>query len=101
MMQAAPLLERVEQAAKDIPEFLGEVFAAQAYLARGQGDHALMVEKSQQALALLPKSSLNSRGIVAINLGLAYWHMGKMQAAEEVLAEALEAGQATDNHYAT
>ena len=97
---AVPLLERVEQAARDIPEFLGEVFAAQAYLARGQGDHALMVEKSQQALALLPKSSINSRGIVAVNLGLAYWHMGQMGAAEEVLAEALEAGRATGNHYA-
>ena len=97
---AAPLLERVEQAAKDIPEFLGEVFAAQAYLARGQGDHALMVQKSQQALALLPENSIHSRGIVAVNLGLAYWHMGQMKAAEEVLAEALEAGRATGNHYA-
>ncbi|MBN1450563.1 MAG: hypothetical protein JW963_06065 [Anaerolineales bacterium] len=57
---AAPLLERVEQAAKDIPAFLGEVFAAQAYLARGCGDHELMVKKSQQALSLLPKSSVNS-----------------------------------------
>ncbi len=98
---AAPLLERVEQAAKGIPEFLGEVFAAQAYLARGLGDHALMVQKSQRALALLSKSSIHSRGIVAINLGLAYWHMGQMQAAEEVLAEALDAGRATNNHYAT
>lgn len=97
---AAPLLEQVEQTAKDIPEFLGEVFAAQAYLARGQGDHALMVEKSQKALALLPESSITSRGIVAVNLGLAYWHMGQMGAAEKVLAEALDAGRATGNHYA-
>jgi LuxR family maltose regulon positive regulatory protein len=97
---AAPLLERVEQAAKAIPEFLGEVYAAQAYLARGRGDHECMVERSQHALKLLPKSSVNSRGIVAMNLGLAYWHMGQMRAAEEVLVEALEAGQATGNHYA-
>jgi LuxR family maltose regulon positive regulatory protein len=97
---AKPLLERVEQAAGEMPEFLGEVYAAQAYLARGSGDHELMVKKSQQALSLLPKSSVNSRGIVAMNLGLAYWHMGQMQAAEEVLAEALEVSQATGNHYA-
>jgi len=97
---AAPLLERVEQAAKDIPPFLGEVFAAQAYLARGRGDHALMVEKSQRALALLPKSSFHSRGLVALNLGLAHWHMGQILAAEEALTEALEAGQKTGNQYA-
>ncbi|MEJ2597822.1 MAG: LuxR C-terminal-related transcriptional regulator [Anaerolineales bacterium] len=98
---ATPLLERVEQAAKDAPpEFLGEIFAAQAYLALGQGDHARMVEKSQQALVLLPKSSVNTRGVVALNLGLAYWHMGQMQAAEEILAETLQAAQAADNHYA-
>ena len=97
---AAPLLEQVEGAAKNIPEFLGEVFAAQAYLARGRGDHALMVQKSQKALALLSESSISSRGIVAVNLGLAYWHMGQMRAAEEVLAEALEASRATGNHYA-
>ncbi|MGD8403409.1 MAG: LuxR C-terminal-related transcriptional regulator [Anaerolineales bacterium] len=97
---AAPLLERVEQVAKDIPEFLGEVYAAQAYLARGQGNHERMVERSQQALKLLPKDSIDSRGIVAVNLGLAHWHMGQMQKADEVLAEALEAGQKTSNHYA-
>lgn len=97
---ADPLLEHVEQAAKDIPAFLGDVYAAQAYLARGVGDHERMVERSQQALALLPKSSLNSRCIVALNLGLAYWHMGEMHEAERILADALEAAQATDNHYA-
>ena len=97
---ATPLLERVEQAAKDNSPFLGEVFAAQAYLAFGCNDHALMVQKSQKALALLPKSSVESRGIVAMNLGLAYWHMGKMKEAEKVLPEALEMGQKTGNHYA-
>jgi LuxR family maltose regulon positive regulatory protein len=98
--KAAPLLDHIEQIAVDIPVFLGEVMAAQAYLARGLGDHARMVEKSQRALALLPKISVISRGLVAINLGLAYWHMGQMEAAEDALAEALEAGEASDNHYA-
>ena len=98
--EARPLLERVAQMTEGTPELIGEVYAAQAYLARGKGEHALMVEKSQQAMALLPKSSVDSRGIVAMNLGLAYWHMGQMQAAEEVLAEALEASRTTGNHYA-
>jgi LuxR family maltose regulon positive regulatory protein len=97
---AAPLLERLEGTAKDIPAFLGEIFAAQAYLARGVGNNERMVERSQQALELLPVNSVPSRGLVALNLGLAYWHMGQMRAAQEVLTEALRAAEATGNHYA-
>ena len=96
---AAPLLDCAEQLARGIPEFLGEVFTAQAFLARGLGDNTGMVEKSEQALALLSKNSINSRGLVALNLGLAYWHMGKMVETETVLAVAIEAGEATGNIY--
>ena len=97
--EASELLAHVEMIAKDVPAFLGEILTAQAYLARAQGDHALMVERSQRARRLLPKSSVASRGLVAINLGLAYWHQGNMEATEEVLPEALEANQDTGNHY--
>ncbi|HEY5730743.1 MAG TPA: LuxR C-terminal-related transcriptional regulator [Anaerolineales bacterium] len=97
---AGSLLDRLEESADGNPAFLGEVYAAQAYLARNLNDHPLMVEKSQKALGLLPKSSVTSRGIVALNLGLAYWHMGQMQAAENALAEAMDVGQATENTYA-
>jgi LuxR family maltose regulon positive regulatory protein len=96
---AAPLLEHVKRLAQGIPEFLGEVLTAQAFLARGIGDNASMVEKSRQALELLSKNSLSSRGLVAINLGLAYWHMGKMEETEQVLAEARRASEATGNLY--
>jgi LuxR family maltose regulon positive regulatory protein len=98
--RAAPILTRVERAATDIPTFQGEIFAAQAYLARATGDHVRMVERSQRALQLLPGESTSSRGIVALNLGLAYWHMGEMSDAEGVLSEAVEAAQASDNVYA-
>jgi LuxR family maltose regulon positive regulatory protein len=98
---AAPLLARVEQAAGRSPAFLGEVYAAQAYLARAVGDQERLVECSRRALELLPVSSISSRGIVAMNLGLAYWHRGQMREAEQVLEEALEAAQATGNLYAS
>jgi LuxR family maltose regulon positive regulatory protein len=97
---ALPLLERLEGVAKEIPDFLGEIYAAQAYLARGVGDHARLVERSQLALQYLPASAVATRGIVAMNLGLAYWHMGRMCEAEQVLNEALEASRVTGNHYA-
>lgn len=96
---AAPLLNHLEKNAREIPSFLGEVLAAQAFLARGQGDNARMVERSQRALELLPKESLNSRTLVAINLVLAYWHMGQMEATEQVLDEAIESSQAIGNTY--
>jgi LuxR family maltose regulon positive regulatory protein len=97
---ATPLLERLEQSAINTPTFLGEIYAAQAYLARGVGNHERMMKRSQQALELLPKSSVVSRGIVAVNLGLAYWHIGQMGDAEKVLTEALELAHATGNLYA-
>ena len=96
---AAPLLDHVEKFAQEIPPFLGEVLAAQAFLARGQGDNARMVERSQRALKLLPKDSNNSRCLVSINLVLAYWHMGQMEATEQVLDEAIETSQAIGNTY--
>jgi LuxR family maltose regulon positive regulatory protein len=98
--RVTPFLDHVEQCAEGIPEFLGEVMAAKAYLARGTGDHTNMMIWSQNALKLLPKSSFKSRGIVAINLGLAYWHMGQMDAAEDALVEAMEVGQASNNYLA-
>ncbi len=97
---AAPLLEHLEGIAQNMQAFLGEIYAAQAYLARGLGDNARMVERSRWALERLPESSLNSRSIVAMNLGLAYWHQGKMGEAEKTLAEAMEAARTIGNHYA-
>jgi len=96
---AAPLLDQLEQAAKEIPTLLGEVLVAQSHLALSQGDHARMVERSQRALKNLPKESVNSRGIAALNLVLAYWHMGQMEATEQVVGEAIEAARATGNQY--
>lgn len=97
---AAHTLDQTEQRVQDDPAFLGQVLAARAYLVRAQGDHARMVELSQRALSLLPKSDADSRCIVATNLGVAYWHGGQMEAAQQVLAEALETARITENRYA-
>jgi LuxR family maltose regulon positive regulatory protein len=98
--EAAELLDHVELLAQDIPPFLGEIMAAQAYLARAQNQHDRMVERSERARTLLPADSLNSRSLVAINLGLAYWHLGDMEGTEKVLKEAIATSQASQNHYA-
>ncbi|MBN1667324.1 MAG: hypothetical protein JW862_09545, partial [Anaerolineales bacterium] len=98
--QAEPILKALEPATKGHPAFLGEIYTAQAYLARGLGDHRRMVERSQLALEYLSEESLVSRSIVTLNLGLAYWHNGQMEEAAEALSEAYQTAKATGNLYA-
>ena len=97
---AGVYISLAEGFAIDNPSFVGQLLNAQAYLARAQGDLRRMVTLSQQALSILPKEDLGARCIVSINLGVAYWHSGKMDAADRALAEVLETGKATGNHYA-
>ena len=97
---AGVYISLAEGFAIDNPSFVGQLLNAQAYLARAQGDLRRMVTLSQQALSILPKEDLGARCIVSINLGVAYWHSGKMDAADRALVEVLETGKATGNHYA-
>jgi LuxR family maltose regulon positive regulatory protein len=96
---AEPLLEQASQMAKPESAFLGEVYAAQAYLARARGDDGDLIEKSQQALSLLPEADLVSRGNVALNLGLAYWHKGCLEEADQALREAQDISARVRNNY--
>jgi LuxR family maltose regulon positive regulatory protein len=97
---ADSLLSHAEQHAPDDPHFLGEVASAQAFLARARGDGRRVVEASRRALSLLPESDLTSRGTVALNLGLTYWHTGHMTEAEPALMEARHAAGESGNVYA-
>jgi len=96
---AEQLLDHAEEMARDKPEILGDIYAAQAYLARSRGDPKRTIEKSQQALALLPKGNLAGRSIVAVNLGLTYWHAGMLNEAEPALREASQTGRQSGNTY--
>jgi LuxR family maltose regulon positive regulatory protein len=96
---AGRVLDGVERAAGDEGALLGEVAAARAYRAQSLGEMERMVALSHRALALLPAANLNSRGLVALNLGIAYWHIGRLAAAEEALDEALPACQGAGNLY--
>ena len=98
--EAEPILMALEPAVKGHPAFLGEIYTAQAYLARGVGDHRRMMERSQLALEYLSQESLVSRSIVTLNLGLAYWHNGQMEEAAEALSEAYQTAKTTGNLYA-
>jgi len=96
---AEPLLEHAEKMALPGSLFLGQVTAAQAFLARARGDDRLLIEKSQQALSLLPETEMVNRGNLALNLGLAYWHEGRLDEAEHVLMEAQDISGRVGNTY--
>lgn len=96
---AEPLLSHAERYFQDDPQSLGGIASAQAYLARARGDVRETIEKSEKALSLLPETDLSPRSIVAVNLGLTYWHGGYLNEAEKALKEAVQAGYGSGNIY--
>jgi LuxR family maltose regulon positive regulatory protein len=98
--RAEILLDRAESLVLPATADLGEVAAAQAYLARAKGDNTRLIEESRLALSLLPQEDLTTRGNVALNLGLTYWHEGRLVEAENALLEAQEFSQRVGNDYA-
>ncbi len=97
---AAALLEHAQGIAEPGSHFLGQVAAAQAVLARSQRNNTRTIEKSEQALTLLPDTDIAMCGIIAMNLGLAYWHEGYLAEAEPVLMQACDLCGKTGNHVA-
>lgn len=94
------LLALAEAAAQADPTFLGAVLTAQSNLARTRGDLPRTIDLSRRALECLPETDLISRSILALNLGLAYWHTGQNDVAERTLLEAQRDAQACGNAYA-
>lgn len=88
-----------EQLVQSRPRLLGQVAAAQAFAARSKGDNERVVEKSEQALALLPQSEVVSRSTLSLNLGLVYWHEGQLREAVPALNDAYELAAQVGNDY--
>ena len=93
-------LGHAEQVAQEDASLLGDVLAAQAYIARARGDDARTIELSHRALSLLPPDALAERSVVAVNLGIAHWNSGHLTEAEQALTEADHAAQQSGNIYA-
>ena len=73
--------------------------SAQAFLARTQGDIPATIALSERAMKLISKTDTSTRGVLAVNLGIAYWHIGQMEQAAQALVEARMAAQETSNVY--
>jgi LuxR family maltose regulon positive regulatory protein len=97
---AETLLDHVKIITEDNPEFHGSMYSALAFLARTRGDISATISLSERALDLVPEDDTSTRGILAVNLGIAYWHAGQMDQAAQSLVEAQVAAQETGNIYA-
>lgn len=96
---AAPILEHAEKLAQPGTVFLGQVATAQAYLARSIGDNQSVIEKSRLALDLLPEEFFAERGNLLMNLGMVYWHGGRLNEATSALIDAKEKALRSANLY--
>ena len=72
----------------EIRGWRGEVAAIRARIARLHDDLPRSIELCRTALEYLPPQDLALRGVVALNLGIAYRHSGDVVAAAQMLAEA-------------
>jgi LuxR family maltose regulon positive regulatory protein len=93
-------LAAAEQADQDVPALLGDVLAAQAYIARARGDVPRTIDLSRRALSLWPPDALSQRSVVALSLGYALWSSGRLAEAEQSLVEAEHAARRSGNTYA-
>lgn len=97
--EAEDMLVYYDEIGKSSPVLSGQVASAQAYAARSRGDNRRAIEKSELALRLLPVSDVESRSILSLNLGLIYWHEGRLREAVPALNDTYELTIRTGNHY--
>lgn len=97
--RAESFLERIETNTKSNDVSRGEMLVMKAYIARSRGDNLGTIEFSMEARSLVPETSIDTRCILALNLGIAQWHFGHLEEAEEALIEAENKAQQIENYY--
>ena len=89
--------EAIQAASAGEAEIQGEAAAVRTLIAALRSDVPCTIEFAHQALEHLPADDLFLRGLVALNLGLAYDMHGNMTAASQAYSEAKAIGQAAGN----
>lgn len=98
--QASEYLSIAEAAAHDDEKFMGNIYTAQAYLARAKGDARQTIMLSEKALRLMPESQRAARASLGVNLAILYWHAGQMAETEKVALNTQKEAQDSGNMYA-
>ncbi|MCB0009963.1 MAG: hypothetical protein KDE04_26035, partial [Anaerolineales bacterium] len=97
--EAERLLTLAEAAFRDVPARYGLVLSAQIHVARIRHDLPRTIDLSQRALELIPAEAAEPRSALTLNLGIAYWQMGRLAEAGAALATAQEAAGVAQNHH--
>jgi LuxR family transcriptional regulator, maltose regulon positive regulatory protein len=98
--QAEALLDSIEPQIADGSQELGNLYAIRAYLARSRSDYTAAIAFSERALALLSPANSSARGVLAVNLGIAYWHSGRLDETEGTMAQVEHFTAISGNAYA-
>lgn len=98
--QAEALLDTIEPLIPSGSPDQGNLYAIRAYLARSRSDHTAVITFSERALALLSPSNTSARGVLAVNLGIAYWHSGRLDETEQTMAQVEHFAAISGNAYA-
>lgn len=98
--EAESFLQIVETSTNITQEVYGKLLTAQIHIARARHDHQRSIELSEQALSMIPENEDEVRGVLNLNLGLAYWQTGQTIEAQKKLEEARYRAKKSKNHHA-
>ncbi|MBN1122621.1 MAG: hypothetical protein JXJ17_16205 [Anaerolineae bacterium] len=76
-----------------------QVVTVQAYVAWQRGNIQQAIEWSSEVLAYGDTIDVGIQCLLGLNLGMAYWHQGRMAETEQFLQVALQAAQQVNNQY--
>lgn len=96
---AEGLLSQVETQIEAGDRLLGEIAAQHAYIARSRGDTRRTILLSQRALSLMPDDDQGFREGLGVNLGIAHWHEGQIEEADQVFLDARKIAANKNNRY--
>ena len=87
-------------AASDDPALRHGVLSARSYVARMRNDVAQTIALSEEALALTPPGDHNTRSVLNVGLGIAYWQSGQLDKAAQALIATGNDALRAENLYA-
>ena len=97
--EAESYLQIAEKSTNITRELYSNLLTAQIHIARARHDHRRTIELSEQALSMIPDGEDEVRGVLNLNLGLAYSQTGQTIEAQKKLEEARYRSRKVKNHH--